>query len=29
LAGADSGPLPEDAVLTLNGVYESGFQHVE
>jgi L-galactose dehydrogenase/L-glyceraldehyde 3-phosphate reductase len=29
LAGAESGLLPEDAVLTLNRVYESGFQHVE
>lgn len=29
LAGAESGPLPENAVLTLNRVYESGFQHVE
>jgi L-galactose dehydrogenase/L-glyceraldehyde 3-phosphate reductase len=26
LAGAESGPLPEDAVASLNRVYESGFQ---
>ncbi len=29
LAGAESGPLPEDAVVRLDRVYESGFQHVE
>jgi len=26
LEGAESGPLPEDAVASLNRVYESGFQ---
>ena len=29
LAGAESGPLPEDAVVRLDRVYESGFQRVE
>lgn len=28
LAGAESGPLPEDAVTELGRVYESGFAHV-
>ena len=27
LAGVDSGPLPEDAMTALAGVYASGFQH--
>jgi L-galactose dehydrogenase/L-glyceraldehyde 3-phosphate reductase len=29
LAGAESGPLPEDAIARLDRVYESGFEHVE
>ncbi len=29
LAGAESGPLPEDAVVRLDRVYASGFQRVE
>ena len=29
LAGAESGPLPGEAMATLDGVYESGFQHGE
>ena len=29
LAGAESGPLPEEAMAALDSVYESGFQHGE
>lgn len=29
LAGADSGPLPEEAMAAVDSVYESGFQHGE
>jgi aryl-alcohol dehydrogenase-like predicted oxidoreductase len=29
LAGAESGPLPENAVARLDRVYESGFEHVD